>query len=50
VSQLLPSFIHRSAWKGNSRNFALLEFYELRLLGRYSVSKKIEYPQFVHAA
>jgi HJR/Mrr/RecB family endonuclease len=25
-------------------------FYELRLLGRYSVSKKIEYPQFVHAA
>jgi len=39
-----------TAWKVNSRNFALLEFYELRLSGRYSVSKKIEYPQFVHAA
>jgi hypothetical protein len=30
-SRPLPSLIHRSAWKRNSANFALTEFYEVRL-------------------
>ena len=31
ASALLFALIHRSAWKRNSRNFALTEFYEVRL-------------------
>jgi hypothetical protein len=29
---LLLALIHRSAWKSNSRNFALPEFYEVQVL------------------
>ena len=31
TSALLLTLIHRSAWKGNSANFVLTEFYEVRL-------------------